>query len=56
MPDTFDNYKTNPASVTPLVRAVCDAMPKTTFGVTVGPILNDKSIRALLDAIAALEA
>jgi hypothetical protein len=55
MPDTFDTYKANPSSVKPLTRAVCAAMPTTNYGATVGPVLSDRAIRALLDALAALE-
>jgi hypothetical protein len=54
--DTFDTYQANPSSVAPLTRAVIAAMPTTNYGATVGPVLSDKAIRALLDALAALEA
>lgn len=53
--DTFDSYRTDPSSVPPLVRAVCAAMPTTMTGNTVGPCITDKSLRALLDALASLE-
>jgi hypothetical protein len=56
MPDTFTNFIANPTSVPPLTRAICTAMPTTTFGSTVGPALTDKSFRAILDALAGLEA
>lgn len=56
MSDTFDNYRSDPSSVPPNTRAVIAAMPTTSFGATVGPVLSDKAIRALLDALAALEA
>jgi hypothetical protein len=55
MTDTFDTFKANPSSVKPLTRAVCAAMPTTLYGGTVGPVLSDAAIRALLDALAALE-
>jgi hypothetical protein len=55
MSDTFTNFVASPASVPPLTRAICTAMPTTMFGSTVGPALTDKSFRALLDALAGLE-
>jgi hypothetical protein len=56
MSDTFDSYRSDPSSVPPLTRAVIAAMPTTLYGTTVGPVLSDKAIRALLNALAALEA
>jgi hypothetical protein len=55
MPDTFDTYGTDPANVPPLTRAVIAAMPTTTYGKTVGPVLADKAFRALLDELSSLE-
>ena len=55
MSDTFDMWKANPSSINPLTAAVIDAMPKTMGGGTIGPTASDKSLRALLDALNALE-
>jgi hypothetical protein len=41
--------------VTESRKRLCDAFPKTMAGNTIGPTLSDKSFRALLDAIHALE-
>ncbi|WP_285031967.1 hypothetical protein [Mycolicibacterium sp. lyk4-40-TYG-92] len=54
MPDTFDSYQANHNSVPPLTRAVLDGMPSRA-GVTYGPAMTDTTIRALLDALAAME-
>ena len=56
MPDTYDTYLANPANVSPLARAICNGMPKTVSGATIGPCITDQSLRAILNAIAALEA
>lgn len=55
MTDTYDTFIASPTSLPPLTRTVCDAFPKTMAGNTIGPTLSDKSFRALLDAIHALE-
>lgn len=55
MTDTFDTYGANPSNVPALTRAIIAAMPTTAYGATVGPCVSDKSLRALLDALAGLE-
>jgi hypothetical protein len=53
MPDTFDTV--DPSTLPPLTRAVVLAAPTTMFGGRVGPVASDKVLRALLDAVHAIE-
>lgn len=55
MPDTYDNYLSNPNSVPALTRAICATYPETVFGVPIGPVVSGPALRALLDALANLE-
>jgi hypothetical protein len=56
MSDTYDSYLADHTGVPPLTRAICNAYPTTMFGGIIGPVVSDKSLRALLDALAGLEA
>jgi hypothetical protein len=55
MSDTYDQGNADPSTVPPLTRAIILAQPSTLFGNRVGPATSDKALRAILDAIRALE-
>jgi hypothetical protein len=55
MSDTWDTGVSNPSSLPPLTAAIIAAHPKTTTGNPIGPCPSDKVLRALLDAIHAIE-
>jgi hypothetical protein len=52
MTDTFD---TDPNSLPPLTKAICESWPTTMNGSPIGPIAADKPLRKMLDAFRALE-
>jgi hypothetical protein len=56
MSDTYDQGNADPNTVPPLTRAIILAQPATVDGNRIGPTGSDKSLRAILDAIRALEA
>jgi hypothetical protein len=50
--DTFDS---DPNTLPPLTKAICEAWPTTMYGGSAGPIASDKALRAMLDAFHDLE-
>jgi hypothetical protein len=55
MSDTYDDGRADSSTLPPLTRAIFEAYPTTMYGNTIGPTAGDKPLRAILDAIRALE-
>jgi hypothetical protein len=55
VPDTYDDWQAAPASVPLLTAAIMATFPTTLAGNSIGPVTSDASLRAMLDALAALE-
>ncbi|GAB1811120.1 hypothetical protein [Mycobacterium sp. MUNTM1] len=56
MADTFDNWTTDPASVSPLAAAICEGWPRATAsGAAIQPgTPSERSMRAIVDAVETL--
>jgi hypothetical protein len=55
MSDTYTDWQADHSSVPPLTAAIMATFPKTMFGNSIGPVASDASLRAVLDALRAIE-